>query len=175
MRGIVALARFGGVRILSEINGLRWEHILWDESRIILPSPKTERYEGRDKRVFPLFLELRPYLDELFELALLGSQFVCDRYRNRKSELVYALKIVIKRIGMDPWPRLFHNLRASRQTELQQEFPTHVVCAWLGNTPKVAQESYLQVTEEHFARALQNALHDSARMEHAPNDVKKNL
>jgi hypothetical protein len=28
------------------------------------------------------------------------------------------------------------------------------VCAWLGNTPKVAEKHYLQVTDEDFQRAL---------------------
>jgi hypothetical protein len=40
-------------------------------------------------------------------------------------------------------PRLFHNLRASRETELAQEYPLHVVTGWLGNTPKVALKHYL--------------------------------
>ncbi len=38
-----------------------------------------------------------------------------------------------------------------RQTELQREFPLHVVCSWLGNSPRIAQESYLLVTEDDFA------------------------
>ena len=42
---------------------------------------------------------------------------------------------------------------ASRQTELQREFPLHVVCSWLGNSPRIAQQSYLLVTEEDFAKA----------------------
>jgi hypothetical protein len=28
-------------------------------------------------------------------------------------------------------------MRASRQTELQREFPIHVVCRWLGNSPQI--------------------------------------
>jgi hypothetical protein len=51
------------------------------------------------------------------------------------------------------WPRLFHSMRASRQTELQREFPLHVVCSWLGNSPRIAQQSYLLVTEDDFAKA----------------------
>jgi hypothetical protein len=43
--------------------------------------------------------------------------------------------------------------RASRQTELQREFPLHVVCSWLGNSPRIAQQSYLLVTEDDFAKA----------------------
>ena len=51
------------------------------------------------------------------------------------------------------WPRLFHSMRASRQTELQRAFPLHVVCSWLGNSPRIAQQSYLLVTEDDFAKA----------------------
>ena len=56
------------------------------------------------------------------------------------------------------WPRLFHSVkfqegRAIRQTELQREFPLHVVCSWLGNSPRIAQQSYLLVTEYDFAKA----------------------
>jgi hypothetical protein len=29
----------------------------------------------------------------------------------------------------------------------------HVVCSWLGNSPRIAQQSYLLVTEDDFARA----------------------
>ena len=39
------------------------------------------------------------------------------------------------------------------ETELQREFPLHVVCSWLGNSPRIAQQSYLLVTEDDFAKA----------------------
>jgi hypothetical protein len=53
---------------------------------------------------------------------------------------------------------LFHSAtlqegRASRQTELQREFPLHVVCSWLGNSPRIAQQGCLLVTEDDFAKA----------------------
>ena len=60
---------------------------------------------------------------------------------------------LLRRAGVSGWPRLFHSMRASRKTELQREFPLHVVCSWLGNSPHVAQQSYLLVTEDDFARA----------------------
>ena len=53
-------------------------------------------------------------------------------------------------------PKLWQNLRATRQTELAETFPIHVVCDWIGNSRAVAQEHYLQVTDEHF-EAAQNA------------------
>ena len=36
------------------------------------------------------------------------------------------------------------------ETELQREFPLHVVCSWLGSSPRIAQQSYLLETEDDF-------------------------
>jgi hypothetical protein len=58
-------------------------------------------------------------------------------------------------LNSQPWPRLWHNLRASAQTNLANLFPAHVVCEWLGNTAAVARDHYLQVTEAHFDLARQ--------------------
>src|SRR5262249_51540416 len=63
------------------------------------------------------------------------------------------LNRIIRRAGLTPWPKPFHNLRATRQTELAERYPIHVVCSWLGNSPTIAREHYLQVTEEHYTRA----------------------
>ena len=46
-----------------------------------------------------------------------------------------------------------NNPHASRQTELAEEFPAHVVSSWLGNTERVAAEHYLQVLDSHFEKA----------------------
>jgi hypothetical protein len=50
--------------------------------------------------------------------------------------------------------RLFHNLRASRETELVETYPVQVVTSWLGNTPSVAMRHYLMTTDEHFEAAI---------------------
>jgi hypothetical protein len=68
---------------------------------------------------------------------------------NLRSEMTRLLR----RAGVSGGPRLFHSMRASRQTELQREFPIHVVCSWLGNLPRIAQQSYLLFTEDDFAKA----------------------
>ena len=73
---------------------------------------------------------------------------------NQRTEMTRLLR----RAGVSGWPRLFRTVRlqegrASRQTELQREFPLHVVCSWLGNSPRIAEQSYLLVTEDDFAKA----------------------
>jgi hypothetical protein len=78
---------------------------------------------------------------------------VVTRYRDTNQNLRTQLLRIIKRAGLKHWPKLFQNLRAIRETELRRSHPTHVVCAWIGNSPKVAAKNYLQVTEEDSANA----------------------
>ena len=72
---------------------------------------------------------------------------------------------IIRQAGLEPWPKLFHNLRASRQTELTERFPEHVVCEWIGNSQVVAREHYLRVRDEEFARAAYLATPGEAKEE----------
>ena len=160
-RLIFALSRFGGLRCPSEHMSLRWEDIHWEQERLTVHSSKTERYEGGASRVIPLFGELRPYLEEAFGQAEEGAEYVIAT-RRKGGNLRTQLGRIVKRAGLKPWPRIFHNLRASRQTELEAQHPTHVVCSWIGNSPAVAQKHYLQVTDDHFEKALRNALQQPA-------------
>jgi hypothetical protein len=74
---------------------------------------------------------------------------------------------IIRRAGLEPWPKLFHNLRATRQPELEESFSSHVVCAWIGNSEKVARKHYLQVTVGQFAKAVHNPVHYTSTQAHA--------
>ena len=68
-----------------------------------------------------------------------------------------AARIPVSGAGLEPWPKLFQNLRLTRETELAEEYPLHVVCAWIGNSQPVAAKHYLQVTESHFEKAVLKA------------------
>ena len=89
-----------------------------------------------------------------FNIAPEGAEYVISRYRDANVNLRTHLLRILHKAGVEPWPRLFQNLRASRGTDLANTFPLHVVTAWLGNTPKVADKHYLQVTPAHFAQAV---------------------
>ena len=75
----------------------------------------------------------------------------------RNCNLNVRLRRIVKNAGLTVWPRIFHNLRSSRQTELAEIFPSHVVCAWLGNSEDIAKKHYYQVTDAHFAAASGHA------------------
>ena len=162
-RTIVALSRHGGLRCPSEVLSLRWEDIDWDAGKVRVISPKTEHHPGKDSRLIPLFPELRRWLGEALELAPDKTEYVLERFRARAMgpagwrgcNLRTTFEKIIRRAGLTAWPRLFHNLRASRETELMERFPIQVVTAWLGNTPTIALKHYLQVTDQHFLAALE--------------------
>ena len=155
-RLIVALARFGGIRIPSELVTLQWSDINWEEEKITIHSEKTAHHQGKESRIIPLFPEIRPYLEEQYELAEPGNPFVIVTKRSKNSNLRRRFKKIVGRAGLQPWPKLFQNMRASRATELVKDFPEHVVTAWMGHSKKIAQKHYLQVTEDDYKQASSN-------------------
>ena len=159
---LVALARFGGLRIPSEAFSLTWGDVDWERNRLTIPSPKT-RAHGKPHRVIPLFPLLRPHLETAFEHAEEGSEFIVPaEYRQRAegerewggANLRTQFGKIVRRAGVDPWPRLWHSLRASCESDLAQSFPLATVTKWLGNTPSVALRHYVDPTEAAFDRAV---------------------
>ena len=166
-RTIIALSRLAGLRCPSEVLMLKWENIDFAAGRMTVSSPKTEHHEGRAYRVVPIFAELRPFLEDAYELAELGEVFVVggkqgEKYRKASQgkngwvgcNLRTSFEKIVRRANLIQWPRLFHNMRASCETDLMQEHGIHVVTAWLGNTPKVALNHYLQTLERDFEKAI---------------------
>jgi integrase len=151
-RLIVALARFGGLRTPSETLSLTWSDVVWGQDRFRVHSPKT-RHQGKGERLTPLFPELRRYFEEAFEQAEPGAVHVITRYRDTNANLRTQLLRILAKAGVEPWERLFQNLRASRVTELADGYPLRVVTDWCGNSPNVAHDHYLSTVEEHFQRA----------------------
>lgn len=160
-RLLLALARYGGLRCTSEVFSLRWQDVDWNKGCLRITSPKTEHLDGGGERDCPIFPELRPFLLEAFEIASPGAEWVITRYRDLNSNLRTQLQRMIARAGVKQWPRLFHNLRASRQTELEAEFPLADVCAWLGNSPAIAAPHYLQARDSSFEAATQRSTCDA--------------
>jgi integrase len=155
-RLLFVLARYGGLRTPSESLSLQWADVNWERERFRVVSRKTKHHDGGERWV-PLFPELRPYLEEAFEQAEPGAIYVISRWRTAAQHLRFAAMAILKKAGIKPWPRIYQNLRASRETELAETFPIHVVAERLGNSPRTALTHYTQVTEEHYRRAAKSA------------------
>jgi integrase len=150
-RVIFSLARFGGMRS-SEILCLRWEHIVWSENRIRVPGSKGRQGQKR-MRDLPIFDEIAtPLRDLQAERPKQDGQIVLsystgDNMRTQMARIIASAGIV-------DWERPFQNLRSTRSTELARRgVVIQDFCRWLGHSPKVALEHYLQVQTRDFDRA----------------------
>lgn len=158
-QAIIVLARYGGLRCPSEVLSLRWEHVDMRNRVMMIPEPKNERRAGRGVRKCPLF----PEIFEIFSRMKRTSEYVVDigddirtaakRQGWRDSYLRNELRRILEGAGIEPWPRLFHSMRASRQTELERQFGRTAACAWIGNSERVAEAHYLMVTSSDWERA----------------------
>ncbi len=153
-RLLVVLCRYGGLRP-SEACDLRWEHVDWGEEVLRIRCEKTAHHSGREWRAVPFFPEIVPHLREAWEMADEGAEMVLKNLRSTRN-LRKPFQDLLERLGIEPWPKPFQNLRSTRETELAGTFAEHVVCAWLGNTGRVAREHYLQVTPDDHRRAVQH-------------------
>lgn len=150
---ILALTRFGGLRCPSELVSLRWTDVDLPGGKFVINASKTEHHATGGIRVCPIFPELRPYLERAWDAAPEGAEFVINRYRRLDQNLRETFLKILARAGTSPWPRLFQNLRASRETELMAKFPAKDVAAWLGNSVPVAMRHYAMATDESFVAA----------------------
>jgi len=151
-KAIVALARFAGLRTPSEVLALRWEDVDFARGRFVVRSPKTAD-AGTGVRTVPLFPALAPVLQEAFDVAAPGSEFIITRYRQPEKNLRTQLRRIAKRAGLEAWPRTFANLRASAEADLADKWPLHVCAQWLGHSPRVALTNYLRAREKDYQEA----------------------
>ena len=79
---------------------------------------------------------------------------VFTRWNSADQNLRTPFLKVLRRAGIKAWPKLYQNLRATRQTELLAQFPAKDVCDWLGNSEAVAMKHYAMPTDDSFRRAI---------------------
>ncbi len=142
-KAIIALSRYAGLRCPSETFALKWQDVNWaGQGSIRVTCPKLAHIPKYASRTVPLFEELRPYLLALFEEAEPGTEYVITKHRLACKNLRQEFGRILARAGINPWPRLFHNLRASRETELMRDFDLVQACEWIGNSPAIAAAHY---------------------------------
>jgi integrase len=166
---IIGLARYLGLRIPSELWFLEWNWIDWESGSITVLDWKNRRFPHKKWRHPPLFPEIRVLLEEAWERTPDAqddperAKYITPIRRHKQSAtaLRNRLERLCRKCRIHAWDKLWQNLRSTRETELVDEgYPIHVVCAWLGNSPTVAIRNYLQVTKEHHRRAIGGGCYD---------------
>lgn len=154
-KSLLLLGRIAGLRIPSEAAGLKWEHIDWKNHRLrIVDSKKTQQHIHRHLRMVPIPTILREQLRELQRQAEPGAIYVFPHVGTSAS-LRNAMLRFLKAAGLNPWDKLWQNLRASAATDYARQLPAHVAAAICGHTTQIAREHYWTVADSDLERAMQ--------------------
>jgi integrase len=150
---VLMLARFAGLRVPSEIKGMRFSDVEWEADKIYIRSPKTEHHKGGEGRYVPLFHQVRgPLLDAMERSSRADSAVFGELSPVGNVVLRRRLTMLLQRLGIKPWPRLFQNLRASWETDCLRLFPAETP-KWAGHSHLVSQRHYLIQTDDSFRAA----------------------
>ncbi|MDO4630113.1 MAG: site-specific integrase [Planctomycetia bacterium] len=151
----------------SEIVYMRWNDILWDECKIRICIPKkttkAEQEQGNFKtRYIPLFPEIREALEAY------RAEIPSKTEKNEGNEPIFPgmddtertgallrkqLREVLRRAKIHEWPKLFMNLRANRDSELQDIYPFYIVCEWMGHSPDISLKHYTKAPDSAYRQA----------------------
>ena len=104
-------------------------------SRLIHSRPKTSllqraaKLEGKqgEIREVLLFPEVRKALEELMVEPDGAESVVRNQRQGANSNLKMTLEKIIVKAKVEPWKKPFQNLRSSRETQLAEQYPVHVV------------------------------------------------
>lgn len=138
---LIALSRYAGLRIPSEIRELKWMDIDWQGKDFRVLSPKT-KHKGKGERRVPLWNELQLHMEPHKQY----TGYVLGDLRLKK---LYGRDFArwAKNIGIEMWPSPFHSMRASRITDLLKIRPVQAVALWMGNSPAVIWDHYAQTLD----------------------------
>lgn len=155
LRMVVALARFAGLRTPSETHCVEWRGVDFERQLFRVYSPKKHRAgtsaEKATRRV-PILGYLRPFLNEAFTERQPDSKCVVSMSRNN---LHRELREAMALAGVEAeWVRPFQSMRMSCEMDLLGAGTLPFVAAlWMGHSPKVQEDHYAAILDEHFAAA----------------------
>lgn len=112
---LIALARFAGLRISSEVRNMLWKDVDSPSRKLLIRSTKTEHKFG-GARLFP---EVMPHL-EAWANDSDTSGLIFNLPMTNTAALRKPFMAIIKRAGLKVWPKLWQNLRSSCITDAEK-------------------------------------------------------
>lgn len=141
---VIALARFGGIRMSSELRGITWSHIDRHRNRIRIIDTKRST-----EREIPLFPEISATLDRHDD-----GDLCRDLINLSHAAITSRFVDLLHRLEITPWPVIWHSMRATRETELIEAYGLATAAHWIGNSPSVAMRSYAIVSDAAWRQAI---------------------
>ncbi len=147
LRALLALARFGGLRVPSEPAWLRWSDWSACKTSLQVYAPKTD-----STRVVPVCPELQQALEDLRETLSPAEPKMFPRL-DGSANLRTPLLRLLARAKLETWPKLWQNLRSSCSNDWAREFGAAAESEWSGHSVQVAVAHYLRPSRHDFERA----------------------
>ncbi len=150
-RTLIALARFGGLRVPSESGILTWECVDQERKRLHVHAPKLERRGQpriRASRTVPITPELARWLTPP---AKHGKDDRVVVIPGTNPHMV--LRRAIERAGLTQWPKAFQSLRRSCEVDWARDYPQAVVSEWMGHGIQVSAEHYISAPDDLLDKA----------------------
>lgn len=146
-RGVLAIARWCGLRVPSEISELTWLRVDFGLGVIRVRAPKLNYRGDAAWREVPIFPEVEPHLAALWDKAAEGEPLVFPTLAKVTGAGISGrLDTALRKIGVALWPKPWVNLRASCERDLLAGHPIDKVAAWLGHSPEIALAHYNRAT-----------------------------
>lgn len=132
----IRLGRYAGLRLPSEICYMKYSDFGKD-GFFVHDETKTGRRE------VPFFRELRPHFERM-KAEHPDEEYVFSRVSVRNANLRRRFMKRLERRGIERWPRLFNNLRASCVTEYDEMgFNEKTLDSIFGNTEQIRKRHYV--------------------------------
>jgi site-specific recombinase XerD len=151
-RLILALARFGGLRIPSEIRHLRY----CDFTDTVIRIHEDTKTGARE---VPLFGEIREIFEHLTQAGLSKENPADSSWRifANVGDFRTRISTAIRASGVERWVKLFVNLRSSCITDMvERRYSEKMLDSMFGNSTVVRQRHYVQFRKDkEYAKALE--------------------
>ncbi len=152
-RTLYCLWRHAGLRQQEPLE-LTTDAVDLKERRLRVFSPKTERFgESHAFRVVPIVPKLYAELEKQLRDVPANSDRLI--WTNRRKGYDVGFVQILKKAGLEKYPKLFQNLRSSCENDwIRDGIPPHVVASWIGHSVKTQEAHYLRVLPEYFDRVI---------------------
>ena len=149
------LLRFLGLRAPSEMNGLTWKDVDWENLMITIRSPKLRRHRNQGRRTCPIsHPDVLPALQRAYAKRSADDAPIVPAITH--AALTRRVKQWLGNAGLDLWPQLLINFRRSAVTDACSYLPSHVVAAYYGHSEEISKANYRMTITIH-AQAFASA------------------
>lgn len=149
VRTLAGLAGYAGLR-RGEAQRLTWADVGWETRRLVIRTPEGRATTKHRYREVPMVPELYALLQRRYEACGEGGMPVGPL---APSTVYLRLRTAAKAVGLPDYGKPLHALRAMRESEWLSKYPLLTVTAWLGHSPRVAQQHYARPLDAEFDAA----------------------